>query len=66
VVALTAEGPMTVKLGGQQAIPVAAVSETEFRLIGVDARLAFQVEGGKVTGAVIKQRGRELPAKRMD
>ena len=65
-VALPDEGPMTVKLGGQPAIPVAAVSQTEFRLVGVDARVAFQVEGGKVTGAVIKQGGRELPGKRVD
>ena len=65
-VALPEEGPMTVKLGGQPAIPVAAVSQTEFRLIGVDARVEFKSEGGKVTGAVIKQRGRELPAKRVD
>ena len=66
LVAVAAEGPMTVKLGGQQAIPVLAVSQTEFRLTGVDARIAFLVEAGKVTGAVIKQGGRELPAKRVD
>jgi CubicO group peptidase (beta-lactamase class C family) len=66
VVALPAEGPMTVQLGGQQAIPVAAVSQTEFRTIGVDARIEFLVEDGKVTGAVLKQGGREMPAKRAD
>ena len=66
VVALPADGAMTVKLGGQQAIPLAAVSQTEFRVQGVDARVEFTVEGGKVTGAVIKQSGRELPAKRTD
>ena len=57
---------MTVQLGGQQAIPVAAVSQTEFRTIGVDARIEFLVEDGKVTGAAIKQGGREMPAKRAD
>jgi CubicO group peptidase (beta-lactamase class C family) len=66
VVALPAEGPMTVQLGGQQAIPVAAVSQTEFRTIGVDARIEFLVEDGKVIGAVLKQGGREMPAKRAD
>jgi CubicO group peptidase (beta-lactamase class C family) len=66
VVALPAEGRMTVQLGGQQAIPVAAVSQTEFRTIGVDARIEFLVEDGKVTGAVLKQGGREMPAKRAD
>ena len=35
VVALPAEGPMTVQLGGQRPIPVAAVSQTELRTIGV-------------------------------
>ena len=57
---------MTVKLGGQPAIPVLAVTQTEFRLVGVDARVEFKAEDGKVTGAVIKQGGRELPAKRVD
>ena len=66
IVAVPADGPMTVKLGGQPAIPVLAVTQTEFRTVGVDARVEFKVEGGKVTGAVLKQRGRELPAKRVD
>jgi len=66
VVALPAEGPMTVKLGGQQAIPVAAVSQTEFRTMGVDARVEFIVENGKVTAAVLKQGGREMKAVRAD
>jgi CubicO group peptidase (beta-lactamase class C family) len=64
-VAVADEG-MTVKLGGQPAIPVLAVTQTEFRLVGVDARVEFKAEDGKVTGAVIKQSGRELPAKRVD
>lgn len=65
-VAVADEGQMTVKLGGQPAIPVVAVTQTEFRLVGVDARVEFKSEGGKVTGAVIRQSGRELPAKRVD
>ena len=65
-VIVPAEGPMTVQLTGQPAIPVAAVSQTEFRTIGLDARIAFTIEDGKVTGAVLKQGGRELPAKRVD
>ena len=66
VVDLPAEGAMTVKLGGQQAIPVAAVSQTEFKVAGVDAHVEFKLENGKVVGAVLKQGGRELPAKRAD
>ena len=65
-VALPAEGPMTVQLGGQRPIPVLAVTQTEFRTVGVDARVAFVVENDKVTGAVLKQGGREMPAKRAD
>lgn len=63
-VALSDSGPMTVQLTGQQPIPVEAVSATEFRTVGVDAQIAFQSEAGKVTGLVLKQGGRELPAKR--
>lgn len=66
VVAVPAEGPMTAKLGGQPAIPLAALSQTEFRTIGVDARLEFLVEGGKVSAAVLKQGGREMKALRVD
>lgn len=66
VVVLPAAGPMTVQLGDQQPIPVSAISQTEFRTQGVDARVEFKVENGKVTGAVLKQGGRELPAKRAD
>lgn len=66
VVAVPAEGPMTAKLGGQPAIPLAALSQTEFRTIGVDARLEFIIEGGKVAAAVLKQGGREMKALRAD
>ncbi len=66
VVAVPAEGPMTAKLGGQPAIELAALSQTEFRTIGVDARLEFLVEGGKVVAAVLKQGGREMKALRAD
>ena len=65
-VAVPEQGPMTVQLTGQQAIPVAAVTQTEFRLIGVDARVVFEVEGGKATGVTIKQGGQEMPMKRVD
>lgn len=63
-VAVPAQGPMTVQLAGQRPIPVEAVSETEFRAAMVGATITFKVEGGKVTGLVLKQGGRELPATR--
>lgn len=65
-VVLPAEGPMTVQLTGQRPLPVKAVSATEFRTIGVDAQILFQAADGKVTGLVLKQGGREMPAKRAD
>lgn len=55
---------MTVQLAGQSPIPVKAISPTEFKTTGVDARVAFQVEGGKVTGLVLHQGGRQMPAKK--
>lgn len=66
VVALPAEGPMTAKLGGQPAIPLMALSQSEFRTVGVDARLEFIIEGEKVIAAVLKQGGREMRAARAD
>ena len=66
VVALPAEGPMTAKLGGQPAIQLMALSQSEFRTVGVDARLEFIIEGEKVIAAVLKQGGREMRAARAD
>ncbi len=63
-IALPPEGPMTAQLTGQPPIRIQPISATEFRTIGVDARILFQVEGGKAVGLVLKQGGRELPAKR--
>ena len=63
-IVLPATGPMTAQLTGQPPIPLEAISATEFRTVGVDARVTFQVEGGKVSGLVLNQGGRELPAKK--
>ena len=63
-IALPALGPMTAQLTGQPPIPLLAVSATEFRTIGVDARLVFKADGGKVSGLVLQQGGREMPAKK--
>ena len=64
-IALGETGPMTVQLGGQKALPLKALSVTEFEVDGVEARIAFKTEGAKVTGLVLKQGGREMPAERM-
>lgn len=63
-IALPPKGPMTAQLTGQPPIPLRAVSVTEFRTVGADARVIFQVEGGKVSGLVLRQGGREMPAKK--
>lgn len=63
-IVLPAKGPMTAQLTGQQPIPLQAISATEFRTLGVDAKVTFKVEGGKVSGLVLDQGGRELPAKK--
>lgn len=63
-IALPAQGPMTAQLTGQPPIPLKAVSATEFQTVGVDARLVFKAEGGKVSGLVLQQGGRDMPAKK--
>ena len=64
-VALPAEGPMTVQLGGGRPMPLKALSETEFQTVGVDARIVFKSEDSAVTGLVLKQGAREIAASRM-
>ncbi|MEO7634173.1 MAG: serine hydrolase domain-containing protein [Sphingomicrobium sp.] len=63
-IVLTPEGAITAQLSGQPPIPLKAISATVFATVGVDAQLTFQVAGGKVTGLVLNQGGRELPAKK--
>jgi CubicO group peptidase (beta-lactamase class C family) len=51
---------------GQQQIEVFPESETTFFLTVVDAQLTFQRDAdGKVTGLVLRQAGREMPAKKV-
>jgi hypothetical protein len=64
-VTLGQDGRLSAQLTGQPALPLTAISATEFRPGGVDARVVFQEEAGAVTGVVIRQNGRELPGKRV-
>ena len=64
-VAFGESGEMTVQLGRQRPVVLRAVSETEFLAEGVDAKVVFATEAGRVTGLVLRQGGRELPAGRM-
>lgn len=51
---------------GQEELEVFPASETEFFLKAVEARITFVKGGdGKVTGLVLRQGGREMPAKRI-
>lgn len=64
-VALGESGPMTLQLGGQQPVPLRAISETEFQAEGVDAKVVFHLDGSAVKQLVIHQGGREIPAERL-
>ena len=64
-IALGENGTLTVQLQGQPAIPMRAVSETEFMVQGVNARIVFHPENGQVNSFVIHQGGRELEARRV-
>ena len=64
-VAMGDDGALTIQLQGQPAIPLRPVSETEFTVQGVGARIVFRSENGQVTGFVIHQGGRELEGRRV-
>lgn len=53
---------LTIQLGGRQAVPLRPVSGTEFRVVGVDARVVFDAEAGRL---VIHQAGRATSADRL-
>lgn len=63
-VALGEDGRLTVTLGGPRPLPMRAISETEFQLEAADVRIIFQREGGRVTGLLVRQGTREMPATR--
>lgn len=59
-IARTDDG-LTGQLTGQPPIPLDATSPLEFRAVGVDARLVFEEEGGKIVRVVLHQGGRTMP-----
>lgn len=63
---LLTEGRLRVRLTGQAFAPVFAKGEDRFVYDVVAAELAFQRENGKVASVVLRQNGREVPAKRAD
>ena len=52
---------LTGQLSGQPPIPLEPLSALEFRPVGIEARLVFEEQDGKVTRAVLHQNGRTLP-----
>jgi D-alanyl-D-alanine carboxypeptidase len=63
-IAMGEDGVLTVRLTGQPAIPLRPVSATEFTVQGVNARIVFHPENGRVNRLVVHQGGRELEARR--
>jgi hypothetical protein len=63
-VAQQSDGSLTLAFGPQPALPLQPLSETEFAIAGVDAKVVFVRESGATTGLVLLQGGRELPAKK--
>jgi CubicO group peptidase (beta-lactamase class C family) len=59
------DGQLVTQATNQPKFPVFAESETRFFLKVVDAAIEFQVDGaGKVTGLVLEQGGKKMPATR--
>lgn len=65
VVALGADGRLTVKLGPQNPVPIVPVSATEFQAQGVDARVTFHEKDGAVSHLTIAQGGSNRDAQRV-
>jgi len=57
-------GVLTIQLTGQRALQLRPVSETEFTVQGVNARIVFHGENGQVNRLVLHQGGREIEARR--
>lgn len=58
------EKGLTAQLTGQGPIALEAVSPTEFRTVGIDARLVFEEAEGKVARLVLHQGGRTIAFER--
>ena len=65
VLAVGEDGQLTGKLGPQPALPLTALSDTEFAVQGVDARVVMVLEEQVVTGLMIRQGGQEIAFERL-
>lgn len=64
-IAIGADGVLTLQLEGQPAIPLRALSETEFAIDAVVATIVFHPEAGRTNRFVIHQGGRQLEGRRV-
>ncbi len=64
-ITITDDDVLMAKLGDQPTIPLAALSDTKFKVTVADATLSFTSEGSAVTGLVIEQGGRLIPGERV-
>jgi hypothetical protein len=55
---------LTAQLTGQPSIALEATGPRDFRTVGVDARLTFEEEGGKVARVTLRQGGQTVPFER--
>jgi CubicO group peptidase (beta-lactamase class C family) len=65
MIALGADGGLTITPAGQSPMPMRPVSETEFRLDGTPMRVVFHPENGRVDRLTIHRGARELNGRRI-
>lgn len=63
-IALGEDGRLTIQLSGRPAVPLRAVSATEFIVQRVNARIVFHGENGQVNRLVIHQGERQIEGRR--
>jgi CubicO group peptidase (beta-lactamase class C family) len=60
------DGKLMTQATGQPKLSLTAESATEFAVVGVPARLSFEMEGTKAKAVTLYQGGREMKAKRIE
>jgi CubicO group peptidase (beta-lactamase class C family) len=60
------DGKLLTQATGQSKLSLTADSATEFSVVGVPARVAFEMDGAKAKAVTLYQGGREMKAKRIE
>ena len=63
-IAIAEDGGLTIQLGGGKPIRLLATGESEFRADGMDGKVVFHGDGGKISNLVLHQGEREIRAYR--